>query len=150
MGAAPFMTAMVCQGFGTGLIFVPLNVMTFSTINPALRAEGTTIYTLTRSIGSSMGVALMEAFHTRQNAVAHADLAGNLQTNNPMVAHGLPAYMNPVTSPGLQALNGEISRQADMVAYLDVYRLMTIVTLAVIPLLLFIRKGRARPHEVSA
>jgi DHA2 family multidrug resistance protein len=150
MGATPFMAAMVCQGFGTGLIFVPLNVMTFSTIDPALRADGTTMYTLTRSIGSSIGVAWMEAFHTRQNAVAHADLAASIQSNNSVVTHGLPAYMNPLSLPGLQSLNGEITRQADMVAYLDVYRLMMIVTLAVIPLLLFIRKGRTIAHGASA
>jgi DHA2 family multidrug resistance protein len=150
MGAAPFMAAMVCQGFGTGLIFVPLNVMTFSTIDPALRADGTTMYTLTRSIGSSIGVAWMEAFHTHQNAVAHADLAASIQPNNSVVTHGLPAYMNPLSLPGLQSLNGEITRQADMVAYLDVYRLMMMVTLAVIPLLLFIRKGRTVAHGASA
>jgi DHA2 family multidrug resistance protein len=52
------------------------------------------------------------------------------------------------TTTGLMTLNEEVTRQASMIAYLDDFKLMMIVTLAAIPLLLMVRKPG--PHKASA
>jgi DHA2 family multidrug resistance protein len=87
----------------------------------------------------------MQAFYTRQTAVSHADLAAQVQPSNPVFAAGLPSAMSPATTSGLEALNGEISRQAAMVGLVDVFRLMLVMILALAPLLLVLRKPRAAP-----
>jgi DHA2 family multidrug resistance protein len=46
---------------------------------------------------------------------------------------------------GLGALNGEITRQASMVALVDVFRLMLLMTICIAPLLLIMRKPKAAP-----
>ena len=50
----------VIQGFGTGLVFVPLSAATFATLSPEMRAQGTSIYSLVRNIGSSIGISLVQ------------------------------------------------------------------------------------------
>jgi len=90
----------------------------------------------------------MEALYVRQTAVAHADQVSHLQPGEAANA-ALPPGMNPFTPGGpasgaLEALNGEITRQAAMVALIDVFWLMFILTLAVAPLLLLMRKPKAQ------
>ena len=138
MNATPVVTSGIIQGLGIGLIFVPLSVLAFATLKPSLRAEGTSMYTLVRNMGSSVGISIMQAIYANRAAVAHADGAAKVQTGSPTLAN-LPSPMNPGAPGGLEALNGEVTRQAAMVAYVDVYRLMLIVTLSVMPLLLVMR-----------
>src|SRR5579872_968514 len=59
MDAWPFVTSGIIQGLGIGLLFVPLSVTAFATLPPELRSEGTSVYTLVRNLGSSVGISLM-------------------------------------------------------------------------------------------
>jgi|SRR5579862_6095356 DHA2 family multidrug resistance protein len=148
MDSTPFVTSGVIQGLGIGLLFVPLSVTAFATLSPALRSEGTSVYTLIRNLGSSVGISLMQALDTRQTAVAHADQAAQLQPGSPVTAQMLPPGSG---SSMLETLNGEITRQASMVALVDVFRLMLLMTFLVAPLLLIMRKPKAAagPAEVA-
>jgi len=146
MDARPFVTSGIVQGLGIGLLFVPLSVTAFATLTPALRAEGTAVYTLVRNLGSSVGISIMQALDTRQTAVAHADMAGQLQPGNPAQAALLPPG---APASALEALNAEISRQAAMVALIDVFRLMLVLTVAIAPLLLLMRQPKAGPSPME-
>jgi DHA2 family multidrug resistance protein len=130
----------VIQGVGLGLVFVPLSSATFATLEPHMRAEGTSIYSLIRNIGSSIGIALVQTLLSRNTQIAHASLTEKITIANG-AAHD-PATMsayNFSNLDGLTAINGEITRQASMIAYLDDFWLMFLVTLMVLPLLLLIR-----------
>ncbi|HEY2707967.1 MAG TPA: DHA2 family efflux MFS transporter permease subunit [Caulobacteraceae bacterium] len=141
MDAMPFATTGIIQGLGIGLLFVPLSVTAFATLPPALRSEGTSVYTLVRNLGSSVGISMMEAINTQQSAVAHADMAGHLSPGNPVQAGILPSLSDG--GAALASLNGEITRQAGMVGLIDVFKLMLLLTFAVFPLLFIMRKPRA-------
>jgi DHA2 family multidrug resistance protein len=144
MDAMPFVTSGIIQGLGIGLLFVPLSVTAFATLNPALRAEGTSVYTLVRNLGSSVGISMMEALDTHQTSVAHADIASQVQPSNPVFAAGVPSAMNPAAGGStLDMLNNEITRQAGMVGLVDVFRLMLLMTIALTPLLLIMRTPKA-------
>jgi DHA2 family multidrug resistance protein len=136
MDAMPFVTTGIIQGLGIGLLFVPLSVTAFATLSPGLRSEGTSVYTLVRNLGSSVGISMMQALDTRQTSVAHADMAAQVQPGNPVFAAGV----GPVD---LATLNGEITRQAAMVGLIDVFKLMLLLTIAIAPLLLIMRKPKA-------
>jgi DHA2 family multidrug resistance protein len=145
MDSMPFVTTGIIQGLGIGLLFVPLSVTAFATLTPALRSEGTSVYTLVRNLGSSVGISLMQALDTRQTSVAHADMAAQVQPGNPVFAAG-------VGPMDLATLNGEITRQAAMVALIDVFKLMLLLTFAIAPLLFIMRKPKAvaaSPAEVA-
>jgi DHA2 family multidrug resistance protein len=146
MDAWPFVTSGIIQGLGIGLLFVPLSVTAFATLSPAMRSEGTAVYTLIRNMGSSVGISLMEALYTHQTSVSHADMAGQLSPGNPAQSSLLPPSGGGAGAlGGLDLLNGAISRQAAMVALVDVFRLMLLLTILIAPLLLIMRKPKAGP-----
>jgi len=83
----------------------------------------------------------MQAVFTRQVQVVHARLFQRLTPDNPLA--GAPYLTAPfsLTNPvGVAALNGEVTRQAGMVAYVDVFHLMFLATVAVLPVVLLMRK----------
>ena len=132
------------QGLGIGFTFVPLSTAAFATLAPALRNEGTPIFSLLRNIGGSVGISLAQTILTERAAQAHAQLMENVNAYNPALQQ-LPQALGGQTAQGLAALAREIDRQAAMIGYLDDFRLMMAVTLLAIPLLLLIRRPRAAP-----
>jgi len=123
----------VIQGLGLGLVFVPLSAATFATLAPEMRAEGTAIYSLIRNIGSSIGIALVQTLLVRNTQTMHASLAEKINIANPALLD------NVATTDAANLLNNELTRQASMVAYVNDFWLMTLLTLAVIPLLILMR-----------
>jgi DHA2 family multidrug resistance protein len=136
----------VIQGFGLGLVFVPLSALTFSTLAPELRADGTATYSLMRNIGSSIGISIVQTLMTRNTQISHADLAANITPFNPAIQ---PMLGNG-SSYDIAALNASITQQASMIAYLNDFKLMFMATLLVIPLLLLIRPSRKAPDASVA
>ncbi|MBU6259059.1 MAG: DHA2 family efflux MFS transporter permease subunit [Burkholderiales bacterium] len=125
------------QGVGMGFTFVPLSTAAFATLDPALRHDGTPIYSLVRNIGSSVGISIVQSLYTRRLASAHADLAAAAHTG--ALAGSAWDLGRPL---GIAALNAEVTRQASLLAYIADFRVMFIVTLLTMPLLLLIRRPR--------
>jgi DHA2 family multidrug resistance protein len=139
MTAGPIMSSGIVQGLGVGLLFAPLNVLAYATLNPVHRTEGTIVSTMVRTIGSSLGISLVEATLTSNSALAHARLAEKIVGGDPVAAAGLPAIMNPGSQGGLAALNGEITRQATMIGYDNIFAWMALGVILLFPLLLLMR-----------
>ncbi|HZT88538.1 MAG TPA: DHA2 family efflux MFS transporter permease subunit [Stellaceae bacterium] len=150
MGMSPVVVTGLMQGFGLGFVFTPLSIVTFSTLPRNLLTQGTAIFSLTRNIGSSVGIAIVEALLAENTQVVHSRLAEHVRPDNP-AAHA-PYLMAPysLTDPhGIAALNAEITRQAAMVAYIDDFVLMMAVVLVSLPLLLLLRRGRGGGRKAS-
>ncbi|NDU92769.1 MAG: multidrug efflux MFS transporter, partial [Ferrovum sp.] len=124
-------TTGVLQGFGIGLAYVPLSTIAFSTLPATLRNEGTAFFNLLRNIGSAIGISVVQTLLTRNTQIMHATLAEHI------TPYTMPQVAQSHTE--LLALNGMITRQAAMIAYNNDFKLMMIVTVSVIPLLLFMR-----------
>jgi DHA2 family multidrug resistance protein len=142
MGVWPFITSGIIQGLGVGLLFVPLSTLAFATVPPHLRPEGSSVYTLVRNLGSSVGISIMNALVVANTQTMHASLAAEIVPSDAVARATLPKMFDPATAAGITALNGEVTRQASMVAYVDDFRLMFIITIACMPMLLFMRKPR--------
>jgi DHA2 family multidrug resistance protein len=134
MTAGPIIVAGIIQGVGVGLIFVPLSTLAFTTLPPHLRSEATGVYTLVRSLGSSAGISIMQALWSANAAVSHADLAAHVSPDNWNLAGVIASGVR-----GLENLNAEITRQAAMVAYVDDFKVMLLITFACMPLLILMR-----------
>jgi MFS transporter, DHA2 family, multidrug resistance protein len=133
----------VIQGFGTGLVFVPLSAATFATLSPEMRAQGTSLYSLVRNIGSSIGISLVQTLLTRNTVRVHAALVERVTTassawHNPAIASAYGVH----TPAGAALLDRAVTQQAAMIAYIDDFWFMLCLTLLVIPLLLLIRPPR--------
>jgi MFS transporter, DHA2 family, multidrug resistance protein len=143
MDSSLIVTSGFIQGLGIGFTFVPLSTAAFATLAPRLRNQGTPIFSLLRNIGGSVGISIVQALLTRGSAQAHAQLAATVAPGNAALVT-LPPALSPDTLNGLALLNAEVSRQAALIAYVNDFWIMMVVTLLAIPLLLLIRRsGRA-------
>ena len=129
------------QGFGMGLLFVPLSTMAFATIAPKLRADATSIYALVRNVGQGIGIALVSAVLSNMMQVNHAELASRLTPTSQAVAEQLPALLTG--NPQIIAIvNALVQQQSAILSYLDDFWLMMLLSIASIPLILLLRGPR--------
>jgi DHA2 family multidrug resistance protein len=135
----------IIQGFGLGLVFVPLSAASFATLPGELRADGTSIYSLIRNIGSSIGIAMVQALQFSNTQSAHAGLVSNIADANPALANGMLSG----SGTSAIALNGEITRQASMIAYIDNFQLMLVLTVLAMPLLLLIHQPKKKAQSAE-
>jgi DHA2 family multidrug resistance protein len=126
----------IVQGIGLGLLFVPISTAAFVTRPGRLRNSGTSILTLVRNIGSSIGISMVIAHLTDKTTQMHARLTESVTPCNgalqmPDVAH----ILNIHTDMGRALLDMIVTRQATMIAYLNDYKLLMVLTLVTIPLI---------------
>ena len=131
----------VLQGFGLGFIFVPLSTVAYATLAPQYRAEGASIFSLSRNMGSSVGIALVMAALSRNMSINHAYLSENITAE----ALGLSQRTTPQAlldngAGALLMLEAEISRQAASIAYVNDFKLMFWVVVCTAPLVLLLRR----------
>lgn len=132
-------TSMV-QGFGLGFVFVPLSAISFSTLDQRFRNEGTALFSLTRNIGSSIGISVVISQLQQNIQKNHAAFADYISPFNlPLKQAMQEGIWNIHTTQGLAALNGEVTRQASTLAYLQDFRLMMWITLSALPLIVFLK-----------
>jgi DHA2 family multidrug resistance protein len=140
----------ITQGLGLGFIFVPLSTITFATLAPHYRNEGTALFSLMRNLGSSIGISIVITYLSQHTQMNHAALADYLTPFNLALRQAVEAGAYTLTTPqGLTVLNGELTRQAATLAYLQDFRLMMWITLAAIPLILLLRSPSKTAPETK-
>jgi DHA2 family multidrug resistance protein len=141
MTATNIKIAGALQGFGMGLMANPLSVLSYATIGAELRTEAAVFSNVVRTMGSSLGIASLQAVLTEQSATAHARLAENIVQSDPVIRWRSPDLFSGAGG-GLEALNAEITRQGSMIAYDTVFAWMALASLLLLPLLLILRPAR--------
>ncbi len=133
----------VLQGFGLGFIFTPLSTVTFSTLPRHYLTQGTALFSLMRNIGGSVGVSVVVALLVENTQIVHSRMVEHLRADNPLAQFPYLASPFSLTTPGgIASLNAEVTRQAQMIAYIDNFHLMVIVILVSLPLLLLLHRPR--------
>ncbi len=134
----------IMQGLGLGFIFVPLSTITFATLAPRYRNEGTALFSLMRNIGSSTGISVVITYLAQQTQANHAAFAAYINPFSFALQQAAEAgAFNLKTTQGLASLNMQVSQQAATLAYLQDFRLMMWVTLSALPMVLLLRA----PHK---
>ena len=130
----------ILQGAGVGLIFTPLQMLAFATIDPALRTEGAGLFSLFRNIGAAVGVSVVTTVLARNTQVLHESIGADVNPFNR--ALGSLGTLNPAHAHGAALLDRLINQQAQIIAYVDDYKLLILTTLPAILLLLVMRRPR--------
>ncbi len=151
----PIALASFIQGLGLGFVFVPINMIAFSTLPAHFRTDGSTLMNLFRNLGGSFGISVIITMLGRNMQTSHADIAGNVTSYN-VPAIDLSATAAQLGSYGeaaLAMLNAEVTRQAAMVAYLDNFYLTFWLLLFVAPLSFLLKRptipGGKRPIDIE-
>jgi DHA2 family multidrug resistance protein len=131
----------IVNGSGSSLIFVPLSAMAFTTLPAYLRNEAAAFATLSRYLGSAVGISVLETLTYRNEAVVQSRLTEGVRPDNPVLAMRLPG-LDFTPGEQLAALGGEIARQAMMVSYVDAIWMLFLVGAIASPLAFLLRTSK--------
>ena len=148
MGSGPVIWTGVLQGLGLGLVFVPLSTIAFSTIDARYRADATSLFSLVRNIGSSIGISMVSLMLTRNIQINHAELGAFINPFNPVLGSVSPAAVAGNLT-ALTRMDGLVNVQAAMISYINDFKLMMLVTLCAIPLALTMKKPRTSAARMA-
>jgi DHA2 family multidrug resistance protein len=137
------------QGLGLGLVFVPISSVAYSTLPAHQRTEAASLFSLIRNIGSSIGISAVMTLLARGAQASHSELAARIPAFGAETAL-VPSAWDPSTLSGAAALNAEVSRQAAVIAYLNDFQLLMLLTFAALPLVWFLRAGVNKGPRPSA
>jgi DHA2 family multidrug resistance protein len=141
----------IVQSIGLGFLFVPLNTMAFKGVERAQTNNASALINLARNFGGSIGISFASTFLTRREQFHQSRLVETVQPLNgtysdyaSQLAHALGT--TPDSAGTLANLYQQINGQATLLSYLEDFKVIGLIFLALLPLLLFIRpsKGDAR------
>jgi DHA2 family multidrug resistance protein len=143
---------MILQGFGMGLIFVPISTLAFTTLPKTIAAEAAGIYSLIRTFGSALGISILATYFSRDTQKNWALLRGNITPYSEALHHYLaPLHLGMQDKQGIALASRAVLNQAQNIAYSDSFTFATLNFVLMLPLLLLVRtptKGNANQTPV--
>jgi DHA2 family multidrug resistance protein len=148
--------AWLFHGFGLGLVIVPLATETIARVPPQLLGVSSGLFNLLRNEGGSVGIALSTTFLAQRAQFHHARLAEAITPFNPAaqlgftgLARGLYPFagLDPHATAALAQglIAGEVTRQAYVMSFVDVFAFLALVLVAALPFVLLCKSpGRRR------
>ena len=138
------------QGAGISFVFIPLQVVGFATLAPSLRTDAAALYSLSRNIGSAIGVSATATLLSSSFQRIHAQFAEQITPFNRALQSGAQGlFMGPVTPFGIQGVEAQVQYHAYVAAYANDFMLMFWTCLPLLPLLFFMRKPKAQKVDVA-
>jgi MFS transporter, DHA2 family, multidrug resistance protein len=152
--------ARMLQSFGLAFLFIPINVSAFAFVPKEKTNMGTGIINLARNVGASVGIATVTTMLERRTQFHQAQLVEHVNAFNPalrqatngntlrLISYGSSAAHAAIQSNGL--IYSLVQRQSAMLAFVDNFKMLGVVFLAVIPVLLLMRKPKVPAGGVPA
>jgi len=145
-----FVPPLMLQGSALGLLFIPLSTITNDPIPKEQMGNATSIFNVMRNIGASVGIATVTTMLSRHQQIHVHDLGAHITPYNPQTQSMLSGMESALIQRGSDAVTaalqaraalwGLVQRQASMLSYNDVFLTMTVLFLALLPLVLLMRK----------
>ena len=141
MTAGAVAWTMALQGFGIGLMWSPITVVTFATLAPRHMAEGASVFHLMRNVGSSVHIAISASIVVRTGRANYSEFVEVLNPFNKNLHYdSIAGAWDASSSGGLAALSAEVGRQASMIGYINAYYAYALLAVAVLPLVFLARR----------
>jgi MFS transporter, DHA2 family, multidrug resistance protein len=145
------------QGFAGGFIFPPLQTLTLATIRLERLGNATAAYNVVRNIGGSIGVALATTLLVRRSQEHQTTLVAHLNVWDTETTARLKQWTEHFVSQGsdsytagrraLAMLYRGTIEQAQVMAYADDFWLLSLVSLAILPLIPLMHRVRTEQNE---
>ncbi|WP_342083887.1 DHA2 family efflux MFS transporter permease subunit [Dyadobacter sp. OTU695] len=158
-GKDAFFSMLIVRGIGLGLLFVPITTLALSTLKGREIGEGAAFTGMMRQLGGSFGVAVITTFIARQNMSHRNDLVSKLDVNNPVVQQRVEGLQHSFMAKGMTpdvALNSgykmldyTVSKQAQVMSYMDVFLYLGVMFLICVPFVLWTRSGKTKVDASS-
>src|SRR5580700_10138665 len=151
-------TARMLQSFGLAFLFIPINVSAFAYVPKEKMNMGTGMINLARNIGASVGIATVTTMLQRRTQVHQSQLMEHVNSFSAAYHNMLTGTQTRLVSAGsglaqagAQAhgmVYNMVQRQAVMLAFIDNFKMLGIVFLAVIPAMLMLKKPKSPAGNV--
>jgi DHA2 family multidrug resistance protein len=149
-GVNEIVTLSIVQGFGFGLVFVPLSTVAFLTLPNHLRTDGTSMLTLMRNVASSIGISVVIAQLTEGTRRTYAILSQHVTPfNHAMQMPDVRGMIDMNTDTGRAMADAMVNLQAQIIAFALDYQMVMIFTLCAIPLAVMIGSSKAALRRQS-
>jgi MFS transporter, DHA2 family, multidrug resistance protein len=150
-GAQEIVILSIIQGFGFGLVFVPLSTVAFLTLPNHLRTDGTSMLTLMRNVASSIGISIVIAQLTEGTRRNYAILSEHINPfNHAMQMPDVAGMIRMSTDAGRAMADVMVATQAQIIAFSHDYQLVMIFILCSIPLAIMIGSTKASLRKQAA
>src|SRR5213082_2282989 len=150
-GVPEIVTISILQGFGFGLVFVPLSTVAFLTLPNHLRTDGTSMLTLMRNVASSIGITLVIAQLTEGSRRTYAILSEHDNPfNHAMQMPDVRGMIDMTTDKGRAMMDVMVNLQAQIIAFSHDYQMVMLFILASIPLAIMIGSTKAALRKQAA
>jgi DHA2 family multidrug resistance protein len=141
------------QGVGMGLIFVPMNLIAFSTLPAVLRTDGSAMFNLMRNVGSAIGVSITTTMLADSIQTVHAQLSSHATPFNRALAANAPSMFWNLRLPfGAAQLDRIVQDNAQVIAYANDFLFMFFISLPALVVLFLMKRPTLlqRPLQVEA
>lgn len=152
--------ALIVRGFGLGLLFTPVNLAAFATLQGPEIPQGASLLNLMRQLGGSFGIAVLGTFVTNQTQAHRADLVKNIYPGNPAFDanyNGLVATLQGrgfdlphAQQAALAIINRTVQMQAATLSFANAFLLIGIAVAVVSPCVFLLRSGKAGASKAGA
>ncbi|MCB1464128.1 MAG: DHA2 family efflux MFS transporter permease subunit [Nitratireductor sp.] len=149
MGQWPLISSGIIQGLGFGLVFIPLTTLAYATLDQKYRTDAASLFNLVRNIGSSIGISIVMTALVQLGQINHAELGAHITAFSPAVNMQMPALLSgdPLT---LSMVDNMVTGQALMISYINDFKLMMFITLAAMPIVLFLKPPKRAAMPVGS
>ena len=148
--AATLVVPLILQGVGIGFVFVPLSAVAFATLPRALATEAAGVYSLVRSIGSSIGISIVSVTMTRGAQSSWGALRGYVDPYRLEVQQYLDPLRLKAQGAGLALIARQVALQAQMIGLLQAFWLIVASFFVMIPLVMLLKPGRGGAAPAAA
>jgi DHA2 family multidrug resistance protein len=149
------------QGLGMGFVFLPLTTLSISTIRKDRLPNATAAFNLIRNMGGSIGVAAVTTLLVRRSQYHQATLVGNVDVWDPETTERLARWTEHFLAQGgdvftarsraTAMLYRDTVAQAQVLAYVDEFTLLSVIFFTIVVLIPFMRRVHtALPRPTGA
>jgi DHA2 family multidrug resistance protein len=152
--------ARALQGLGRGFFFVPINVIAYSQLRPDQNNRASSLTNLFRNWGGSFGIAFITTAAERRRDFHQTNIAGAIGSTSQQSSERTNALTNYFVQKGFSGpdaataahgyLYRQLQHQVSLLAFMDCFRVIAWLTLAVVPLMLIVQRFKAAGKAPAA
>jgi len=146
------MMARVYQSIGLAFLFVPINTSAYAFLPREKNNAASGLINLSRNVGGSVGISFVTTMLDRRAQVHQKDLVAHVTATNPALQNMLNGASRVFEQHGASAahaaqqayqlISAMVIRQANLLSYLDNFRILGILVFFMTPLVFIMKKNK--------
>ena len=143
----------IISGFAMGFIFVPLTTMALGTLSNEQMGNASGVFNLMRNTGGSVGIATVTTLLARGIQTHQAAMVSHLTPYDPAFQERVHQLGGGVSGAGTQrafaGIYGILVRQATVLSYIDIFRLLAFLCVLCVPATLLFARVKRKSGAVA-